>query len=72
MILIIYVILLDRLSERIPATIIIPCAIVLFYGLNDSALLTWLLGGGALLELFLLWLYSEIGEKNEQIQENSV
>lgn len=50
------IMLMERLSEAVPKGICVPIFVALFYNLNDSALLTWILGGGGALILGMLWL----------------
>ena len=55
-ILVLIVLLVERISKGVPTKVVYPILIILFYYLNDSALLTWLLGGGAGLVIVFIWL----------------
>lgn len=55
-IIIIFLILLIE-QWNLPNTYVYPILIVLFYNLNDAALMTWLMGGGGILAILILWLY---------------
>lgn len=48
---------IEKLTKRISQQIVIPIVTVMVYNLNDSALFTWILGGGGALMIFMFWLY---------------
>lgn len=79
LILIFMILWIEKITRNVPDIIHIPLLVSLFYNLNDSALLTWCLGGGGGLTIFILWLYGNYRrdkQKNEnankKIQKNCV
>lgn len=64
------ILLIEKITEELPKQVTYPFAITLFYNLNDSALLTWLLGGGAGIAIIVFWLYKNIIRKNCSDVEN--
>lgn len=75
-ILICFLLLVEHIVKKIPRGIYLPFAITLFYNLNDSSMLTWMLSGGGGLMVLLLWLYRNSTKKDvykiDKIQENYI
>ncbi len=77
LVLIFIVLWLEKIVRNVSVLIYMPLLVSLFYNLNDSALLTWCLGGGGGLTVFILWLYGNCRrnkqkneDANKKIQEN--
>ncbi len=70
LILIFIILWIEKIVRYIPNAIYVPLLVTLFYNLNDSALLTWCLGGGGGLTIFILWLYRNY-RKNKQNYEDA-
>lgn len=70
-----FLLLIEKMVEKdIPRSVYVPFLIALFYTLNDSALLTWCLGGGGGLSILLLWMYRNYMKnryKYEELQKNN-
>lgn len=72
---ILLMLLMEEMTNDIPANIVFPIAVMLVYNLNDAAMFTWLLGGGAGLLFIELWLFRNSYKdlmNDKEIQKNSI